>query len=694
MKFKHFFLQFLIFGCTVFSVAANVPDSLHRHLALQTGKDVLVFANKMASEDLEVAKFAFDLALGKALFDRDQPLLFSVLRDKGIFFEDQNQLDSAEFFYKKALVLAEKETFAEPTRTALNDLAIISRKLTKFQDAENYHRSALQKAAEAHDVELEEFSLHGLGFLYENVGDYDAAAHYYLESYEIAKKRESPEGRIVTLTNLAGMRMAANRRDSAFLHVREALNLAFSAHDTAQIAHVYHVLAAVFEHFSQSDSAQVFYQISANLAAQSHNWSLRAASFLDLGLIAEKSGDWKSAEKFYQNIHVAHFSSLPPEQKVEVFFRLGKILMAQNQPELGLNFLSKAYFLADEFSLAESQIEVGRELFSFFQKKNDTQKALFYLAISDKLSDSLSVVSRETGTAALDFRYNLVKKDRELQEMDIRQSRVRIGFVILMGLLLVGGLFFLVKIQRKSNADLRQKNEAIRDQNLRLEESNKFLHQFTYAVAHDLKEPLRSISGFLGLLERRHPEKFAGEGQEYLQFVRQGVARMTDLIADLLAFSNISSQRPGQEKIDSRLVLGQTISKLDSEIRLKNGSVELPEAMPEVVMKSEHLGQLFQNLIHNALKFNHNEHPTVKVGAVRLNGHVIFSVEDNGIGIDADHAKKIYELFHQLNKNQPYGGTGVGLTVCKNIVDKYKGAIWFEAAAAEHGTRFLVKLPA
>lgn len=695
MTFRQIFLSAILWSGTFWAATATAPaDSLAQQFASRSGREVLIFANQIAAENPELAKTAFQLALRKAIAEQNKPLEVSVHRDRGIFYEDLHLLDSAAIFFKKSFEVAEASQLAADARTALNDLAIISRKLIHFDDAENYHREALRRATAARDIELEEFSLHGLGFLYENVGDPHTAAEYYLQSYKIAEQQSNAEGMIVTLSNLAGMRAANRQRDSALLHTRHALEIAFAKRDTAQIPQVFHAHASIFEHFGEADSARFYFQKSADWSAVAGDWAALAAAFLNLGKLAEQSGDAAAAESFYRKIYAGHFSMLTAEQEAEVYFRLSQILLARDERSEVLFFLKNAYSTADAGGLTELQIQYARLLFEFFEKQNDTPNALFYLEKANFLSDSLSLILRDQATAALDFRYGLVKKEREKQQTEIRQGRFRLVLVLGFGLLAAVGMGFLVRMRRRTNSVLRQKNEAIREQNVRLEESNKFLHQFTYAVAHDVKEPLRSISGFLSLLERRHPEKLASSGKEYVSFVQQGISRMNNLITDLLNFSQISSQRPEQISVDTRAAVARAAVNFREKIEQKNGEILLPDSMPKVQMKPEHLDKLLQNLLDNALKFNHNEHPTVKIGASRINGHVLISVEDNGIGIDSDHSKKIYELFHQLHKNQPYGGTGVGLTVCKNIVDKYDGAIWFEGSEAQVGTKFWVKLPA
>jgi two-component system, chemotaxis family, sensor kinase Cph1 len=236
---------------------------------------------------------------------------------------------------------------------------------------------------------------------------------------------------------------------------------------------------------------------------------------------------------------------------------------------------------------------------------------------------------------------------------------------------------------------LQAKNEEIKQQYKRMEESNEILRQFAYVAAHDLKEPLRSIGSYISLIQLKYGKLIDDNGKEYFNFVNAGVKRMYSLLTDLLDFSQVLSQQPGCEVLRPEDILREVTDNLRSSIETRNGQVVFNTDMPSVRMHRMHLLQLFQNLVGNGLKFT-DKPPIIKVEGRHDGDNVLFTIEDNGVGINPDYANKVFVLFQQLNKK--FEGTGIGLTICKNIVEKYDGKIWFESKE-NVGTKFFISLP-
>jgi light-regulated signal transduction histidine kinase (bacteriophytochrome) len=253
---------------------------------------------------------------------------------------------------------------------------------------------------------------------------------------------------------------------------------------------------------------------------------------------------------------------------------------------------------------------------------------------------------------------------------------------------------YILKMRGKNFQELKLKTEEIESKNRKLEESNQVLHQFAYASAHDLKEPLRNIGSFATLLQRRYGKTLNEDANEYLNFITGGVRKMNRLLEDLLQYSTLTMNGKEVQREDVKLneVVREITQNLHSTIESKNAKVIFPEQMPEVYMSRLHTTQLLQNLISNALKFT-VESPLVTIDTEDQNDKVLITVADNGIGIKKEYSDKIFNLFQRLHKNdQRFEGTGVGLAICKNIVEKYNGNIWFESAENQ-GTKFYIHLP-
>jgi signal transduction histidine kinase len=225
-----------------------------------------------------------------------------------------------------------------------------------------------------------------------------------------------------------------------------------------------------------------------------------------------------------------------------------------------------------------------------------------------------------------------------------------------------------------------------------LQRSNAELEQFAYVASHDLQEPLRMVGSYTGLIKRRYQGKLDSEADEFIAYAMGGVTRMQALINDLLTYSRAGRGDRPLEEIDAGQALARALDSLQTAIAEKKAVVS-QGAMPLVVANPIQLTQLFQNLVGNALKFCKDGRPEIRVGAERQGSEWVFSVQDNGIGIDPQYRDRIFLIFQRLHKREEFEGTGIGLAICKKIVEQQGGRIWVESEPG-HGSTFKFTLPA
>ena len=222
---------------------------------------------------------------------------------------------------------------------------------------------------------------------------------------------------------------------------------------------------------------------------------------------------------------------------------------------------------------------------------------------------------------------------------------------------------------------------------------NQDLEQFAYSASHDLQEPLRGVKIYSELLSMRYGSKLDGEAREFLSYVRGGASRMEQLVHDLLAYTQVTKLGPAHELTDANETLADTVANLRGAIA-ESGARITSAALPRIFVHALHLKQLFQNIVGNAIKYRSAERtPTVHVNADELNGYWVFSVRDNGIGIEPEYRERIFGLFKRLHTGEEYSGTGIGLAICQRIVERYHGRIWVESEPGE-GSSFFFTLPA
>ena len=222
--------------------------------------------------------------------------------------------------------------------------------------------------------------------------------------------------------------------------------------------------------------------------------------------------------------------------------------------------------------------------------------------------------------------------------------------------------------------------------------SNTDLEQFAYAVSHDLQEPLRMITSFLSLLTRRLGDSLDKESKEFIEFVVNGAKRMQVMISDLLDFSRLGRAHSKWGAVDLAVPIGRAVDNLRSVIE-RTGAKVTHDALPAIQGDPSQLTRLFQNLIGNSIKFRREEPLTIHIAAHQNKEGWLISVRDNGIGIEMTSADRVFEVFQRLHTREKYEGTGIGLAICKRIVEQHGGRIWLESEVGE-GTTFHFTLPA
>lgn len=226
-----------------------------------------------------------------------------------------------------------------------------------------------------------------------------------------------------------------------------------------------------------------------------------------------------------------------------------------------------------------------------------------------------------------------------------------------------------------------------------LRQANRDLEQFAYSASHDLQEPIRTMAIYGDFLVKRHSHQLDAEGLQCLDFIRTGADRMATLVRDLLAYAQIVKLQGHPQLVDANEPLQTALSNLDVAIR-ESGAHVVAAPMPSVLAHRIHIQQLFQNLIGNAIKYRSPERaPMIQVTSGRQDGFWLFSIRDNGIGIEPEYQREIFGLFKRLHGGDEYSGTGIGLALCQRIVERYQGRIWVESEPGQ-GSTFHFMLPA
>lgn len=286
----------------------------------------------------------------------------------------------------------------------------------------------------------------------------------------------------------------------------------------------------------------------------------------------------------------------------------------------------------------------------------------------------------------------LVRIDRDQAHAPVNEFIWTVGLIAALIVAPLGGFAVWASWQLvREGKVLRRTQEELRESVTELTRSNQDLQQFAYVASHDLQEPLRMVASYTQLLARRYKGKLDSDADEFIGFAVEGAKRMQQLITDLLAYSRVSTQARTAEPVDCAAILQQVLSNLRLAIE-ESKAVITVGPLPTVTADGTQLTQLLQNLISNAIKFHGPSAPTVHVSAERRAGEWLFSVRDNGIGIDSQYADRIFVIFQRLHTRQDYPGTGIGLAMCKKIMERHGGRIWVTSQLGQ-GATFYFTLP-
>ncbi len=278
------------------------------------------------------------------------------------------------------------------------------------------------------------------------------------------------------------------------------------------------------------------------------------------------------------------------------------------------------------------------------------------------------------------------------------------SFKVLMGLLFLAFVYgfyniftsrrrrlLLQQMVAEKTLELNEKVVDLADANEKLEDSNKELERFASVTSHDLKSPLRAIGSFLQLYKRKNEKNFDEKDKVYMDYVTAGVNKMDRIIKDLLSLSKIGSHDQEYRIEDTKEVILSAIDSLPYIFVDSNTDCKLKGEFPSLLIQKTEFELIFQNLVTNGVKYNESENKLIEINCDEKEDHYTFVVSDNGIGIDPKYGEKVFDVFQRLHSDGKYSGTGIGLSICKKIVDKNGGKLWFDSS--EKGTTFYFNWP-
>ncbi len=618
------------------------------------------------------------------------PTLFKGYRIKGYIYEQNNNLEQATHAYSAALAL---EAYLPDTlrMSIFLDWAILNKKKGNYQIAKDYYQNTLKIAEIKQNFATIGFAYNGLANLHGALADFEKAIEYYLKALDATEHAGKKSDISGYLRNISIIYMKAQNYDLAIKNAEKAYSVALESRDSATIAYCLETHGAILNTMGNPTAAITKHQEALNIMEKVGDKRFTVELLMQIGEGYVQLNQLDKAEAYYKRCF-DYESFFEYYEHSNFYYKWGNLCLKTNRTEMALTAFNKSVELAKKGQFKDLIQKDNAALAELYKQIKDFPKAFNCLEIASAYSDSLFNEANTRHITEAQFKYNSAQSERQIQALQLKQNRFWFILALSIFLLITAWLIYFLRAKAINNTILLQKNSEIQLQNRRLQDSNEILHQFAYASAHDLKEPLRSIGSFTSIIAKRYVHLLPPEAGEYMSFVTGGVKRMESLLSGLLEYSTIISEDHTVTKaFNLKMVLDDVVKNLHSKIIEQNAVITYENCDTSLFVSRLHLIQLFQNLVGNALKFS-SEAPKISINCSFKKDVVLLSIKDNGIGIKQEHGDKIFKLFQRLSRSPQYEGTGIGLTICKNIVEKHSGKIWFESQEGQ-GTTFFIELP-
>jgi signal transduction histidine kinase len=686
MRFYTVFSAFLLlfiphFAIGKTTVSSNIPDSI---------SNILEKAQDETFDNFSMAITHIDQVIEWANKNNNARFLFKCYRIKGYACEQNNDIEQAAKAYSQALAL---QSMVNDTARAdiFLDWAILNKRRGDYTTAKEYYQNALKVAETMNDFEMVGHSYNGLATVHGALSDFEKAIEYYLKALEAAEKVGKKTIISASFRNIAIVYMKAQNYDLAFKNAEHSCWVALQSKDSTAIAHSLETYGRVLNAMGNPNAAIAKHQEALTIMEKVGDKRFTVELLMQIGESYVQLNQLENAERYYKRC-ADYEQFMDYYEHPNYYYKWGNLCLKTNRTALALTAFEESLALAKKGQFKDLIQKDNAALAELYKQIKDFPKAFNCLEIASAYSDSLFNEANTRHITEAQFKYNIAQSERQIQGLQLKQSRFWFILALSVFLLITAWLIYFLRAKALNNKVLLQKNSEIQLQNRRLQDSNEILHQFAYASAHDLKEPLRSIGSFTSIIAKRYVHLLPPEAGEYMNFVTGGVKRMESLLSGLLEYSTIISEDHTVTKaFNLQMVLDDVVKNLHSKIVEQKAIVTYENCDNSLFVSRLHLIQLFQNLVGNALKFS-SEVPKISINCTLKKDIVLLSIKDNGIGIKAEHGDKIFKLFQRLSRAPQYEGTGIGLTICKNIVEKHSGKIWFESQEGQ-GTTFFIELP-
>ncbi len=585
------------------------------------------------------------------------------------------QLDINDNDFKSALSMAQDaigqiEKVSEELRVDLeanlySSLVSIYIKQQDYIKSIEYNQLVLQYAHAFGDVEKELMALNNMAIIHGLKGEYGKAMEYLFEALNRSKEINFRAQVAKSLINLGSIYAQLFNSQEAIKKYNLVLEEYKDVLDPSTAVILYNNLGNIHYESDELSIAKQYYTQGLNWAEESKYTEMLAHLNAQLAKCAIKEEKIEEARSFCK-VASSYFNEDPQLSGYQIhLINLGQIDFHVGKNDSAKWFLSKGLDQATQREDRNMQIICYEALSNVYKLEGNFRKAVLF---QDQYLDlSRTLQQKKQNLQILDLEISQVIKDKQRR---IEQ---------------------LIK-DNEYKALLLKQSERIAEQNQALKEINEELRQYAYVTSHDLKEPLRMISNFSQLLERKYKDQLGEEAEEFFNYIDEGVHRIDSLLEDLLKYTTIGNAHVEQSQVHLKDVVDIAIMHLKGKISDSQATFNI-DSLPYVYSNQSLLIQLVQNLISNAIKFRKTgTAPKIRISSEEDEISYIVTITDNGIGIPDNQLKRIFIIFQRLHPRGMHDGTGIGLAICKKIIKKLGGDLWVKSTV-DVGTSFSFSIP-
>lgn len=540
--------------------------------------------------------------------------------------------------------------------------------------------------------------LHILGMVQWSRGDRAGALDYYLKALAIRQEINDSLGLGRSFNNIGNVYFAQENYDAALVYYQQGRDIRRSLRDIAGLIYSLSNLGDVALEMDDIPKAKQYYQQSEQLARRENVATAIAHVKGRLGRLSLQIGDKKEAQSNWEEALSFAEQSTDRRLIASCLLEVVRLMMLNKKTVLTKqeDYARRSLELAAATGALDLQTEAAMVLAQLSALKGDFDQVFFYQAHYRQLVEELVEKSKNEAITAVQTIYSLERQAEEelAAEKRIGEELSKKNNHLLFGLLLSGILLMIVltfsffRAYRKQFAfaqtlEVKNKELAARYADLR---------EFAKIASHDLKEPVRNIGAFANLLQRRNGQTLDTNAQEYLAYIVAGAKNMNELLSDLQLFTDLASQaNMGHQVVHLRPMLQDVFKKQADEQKKSNAQLTMGD-LPDISGHLDLLKILFGHLFQNALKFDAAAEPKIEVSYLLRGKNHQLAIKDQGIGIEKEYQTQIFDIFQRLDK-QRFEGTGMGLAICRRIVELHQGRIWMESTPGQ-GSTFFVEFPA